>query len=136
MGISKYNAEGYFDPTAYEGIRRAETDAGKLKIVYPTGCMELNLEGFFPCSLDKAKKVFSLIHRHSPESDKEKLLSFLHKLEKRYFSKMQEYAELAGAYPSRSVTSREYLAKFKEARWLWQRTASNTKLFIARRDGR
>ncbi len=136
MGTSKYNAEGYYDPTAYEGIRRAEADAEKLTIVYPAGCMELNLEGFFPCSLDKARKIFSLIYRHSSESDKEKLLSFLHKLEKRYFSQMQEYAELAGAYPARSVTSRDYIAKFKEARWLWQRTVRNTKQFIARRDGR
>lgn len=136
MGISKYNAEGYYDPTAYEGIRRAEVDTGKLKIVYPTGYIELNLEGFFPCPLDKARKIFSLIHRYSPELDKDRLLAFLRKLEKRYFSQMQEYAELAGAYPSRSVRCREYIAKFKEARCLWQRTARNTKHFIAGRDGK
>ena len=95
MAISKCNAEGYYDPTAYEGIRRAEADNGKLKIVYPTGYMELNLEGFFPCPLDKARKVFSLIHRYSPEPDKDRLLSFLRRLEKRYFAQMQEYANEA-----------------------------------------
>ena len=136
MGINKYNAEGYYDPTAYEGIRRAEADTGKLKIVYPTGYMELNLEGFFPCPLDKARKVFSLIHRHSPEPDKDSLLAFLRRLEKRYLAQMQEYANKAAAYPANSDKWREYNAKFKEAMRLRQRAAKNRELFIAGRDGK
>lgn len=136
MGISKYNAEGYYDPTAYEGISRADVDAGKLKIIYPTGYMELILEGLFPCSLDKARKVFSLIHRHSPELDKDRLLAFLRRLEKRYFAQMQEYANEAAAYSVNSDKWREYNAKFKEAMRLRQRTAKNRELFIAGRDGK
>lgn len=77
MGISKYNAEGYYDPTTYEGIRKADADAKKFKIVYPTGFMELNLTNFFPCTLDKARKVFSLIHKYSSKEDKQRLLFFL-----------------------------------------------------------
>ncbi|MDU4960011.1 MAG: hypothetical protein E6X17_05035 [Sporomusaceae bacterium] len=130
MGISKYNAEGYYDPTAYEGIRRAEVDTGKLKIVYPTGYMELNLEGFFPCPLDKARKVFSLVYRYSPEPDKDRLLAFLRRLEKRYFAQMQEYASEAATYPAKSDKWREYTAKFKEAMRLRQRVAKNIELFI------
>jgi hypothetical protein len=136
LGISKYNAEGYYDPTAYEGIRRAEADAGKLKIVYPAGYMELNLEGFFPCHLDKARKVFSLIYRYSPEPDKDRLLAFLRRLEKRYFAQMQEYANEAADYPANSDKWREYTVKFKEAMRLRQRTAKNIELFIAGRDGK
>jgi hypothetical protein len=136
VAISKYNAEGYYDPTAYEGIRRAEADAGKLKIVYPTGYMELNLEGFFPCPLDKAGKVFSLIYRYSSESDKDRLLAFLRRLEKRYFTQMQEYANETEAYTANSDKWREYTAKFKEAMRLRQRTAKNIELFIAGRDGK
>ena len=136
MAINKYNAEGYYDPTAYEGIRRAEADAGKLKIVYLTGYMELNLEGFFPCSLDKARKVFSLIYRYSPEPDKDRLLAFLCRLEKRYFAQMQEYANEAATYPANSDKWREYTVKFKEAMRLRQRTAKNIELFIAGRDGK
>ena len=78
MGISKYNADGYYDPTAYEGIRQADASARKLKITYPTGYMELNLDYFFPCTLDKARKVFSLIHRYSSGADKDRMLAFLH----------------------------------------------------------
>lgn len=136
LGISRYNAEGYYDPTAYEGIRRADADAGKLKIVYPTGYMELNLEGFFPCPLDKARKVFSLIYRYSPEPDKDRLLVFLRRQEKRYFAQMQEYANEAAAYPANSDKWREYTAKFKEAMRFRQRAAKNIELFIAGRDGK
>ena len=133
MGISRYNAEGYYDPTAYEGIRQAEADDGKLKIVYPTGHMELKLEGFFPCSLDKARKVFSLIHRYSSESDKDRLLAFLHALEDRYFAQMLEYADKATCCPPSGDDCRDYTSRFKEARWLRQRTAKNIELFIAGR---
>ena len=136
MGISKYNAEGYYDPTAYEGIRQADANARKLKINYPTGYMELNLDCFFPCPLDKARKVFALIHRYSLEADKDRLLAFLHGLEHRYFTQMQEYANEAAAYPANSDKWREYTVKFKEAMRLRQRTAKNIELFIAGRDGK
>ena len=133
MGISRYNAEGYHDPTAYEGIRLAEASAGKLKITYPTGYMELNLDRFFPCNPDKAEKVFSLIHRYSPEADKDRLLAFLHALEDRYFALMQEYADKATCCPPSGDKCRDYTSRFKEARWLRQRTAKNIELFIAGR---
>ena len=60
MGISRTNGEGYPDPTAHIAVRNVEADAKKLKINYPTGYIELNLEHFFPCPQAKAKKVFRL----------------------------------------------------------------------------
>lgn len=136
MGISRYNAEGYYDPTAYEGIRQADADDRKLKITYPTGYMELNLDWFFPCSPDKARKVFSLIHRYSPETDKGRLLAFLHNLEGRYLAQMREYADKAMSCPPNGDDCRDYTSRFKEARWLRQRTAKNIELFTAGRDCR
>lgn len=134
MGISKYNAEGYYDPTAYEGIRQADANARKLKIKYPTGYMELNLDYFFPCTLDKARKVFSLIHRYSSEVDKDRLLAFLYGLESRYGAQMQEYADKAMYYPEKTEEYREYTSRFKEARRLRQRTSRNIELFTAGRE--
>ena len=128
MGISKYNAEGYFDPTAYEGIRNAEADARKLKIIYPTGSMELNLDYFFPCTLDKARKVFLLINEYSSYADKTRLLTFLQKLENKYVAQMHEYADKAKSYQMNSPKFREYTAMFKEARRLRQRTERNIEL--------
>ena len=136
MGISKYNAEGYYDPTAYESLRNAEVEARKLKITYPTGYMELNLDCFFPCPLDKARKVFSLIHRYSSEADKDRLLAFLHGLERRYFTQMQEYAYKATSHSAKSEECREYTLRFKEARRLRQRTARNIEFFTAGREGK
>ena len=136
MGISKYNAEGYYDPTAYEGIRNAEADARKLKIKYPTGYMELNLDYFFPCTLDKARKVFSLMHRYSSERDKDRLLTFLHGLECKYFSQMHEYADKETSHSEKSDEHHEYTTRFKEARRLRQRTARNIELFTAGRERR
>ena len=136
MGISKYNAEGYYDPTAYEGIRLADADAGKLKITYPTGYMELNLEGFFPCTTDKARKIFSLIHRYSPETDKDRLLAVLRRLENRYFAQMQEYSDKATSYTANCEKCREYTSRFKDARRLRLRTAKNIELFSAGRISR
>lgn len=136
MGISKYNAEGYYDPTAYEGIRNAEADARKLKIIYPTGSMELNLDYFFPCTLDKARKVFLLINEYSSDADKTRLLTFLQKLENKYAAQMRDYADKAKSCPVNSPKFREYATLFKEARRLRQRTARNIDLLTAGRDER
>ena len=134
MEISKYNAEGYYDPTAYEGIRQADANARKLKINYPTGYMELNLDYFFPCTLDKARKVFSLIHRYSSEADKDRLLAFLRALAAGYFAMMQEYAGKAASSATNGDERRDYTSMFEEARRLWQRTATNIELFTAGRE--
>ncbi|WP_040210796.1 hypothetical protein [Clostridium polynesiense] len=133
MIISKYNDEGYYDPTAYEGIRNADMEACKLRISYPTGYMEINLEHFFPCTLDKAKKVFSLIYRYSSERDKHKLMKFLQGLENYYANQMEEYAEEAMSYPKKSYEYRKYFSLFKESRRLRQKTLKNFELFIAGR---
>lgn len=132
MEVSKYNAEGYYDPTAYQAIRNAE----KLRIIYPTGYIELNLNYFFPCPLNKARKVFSLIHQYSSEADKDRLLNFLYGLERGYAVQMQDYADKAIAYPKKSYEYRKYISRFKEARRLRQISARNIELFTAGRDSR
>lgn len=134
MGISKYNAEGYYDPTAYEGIRRAEEGMKKMRINYPTGYLELNIDHFFPCTIDKARKVFSLIHRYSSESDKERLVTFLKDLERRYLCQMKDCAEKASSYPEYSAKHRKHTLKFKESRRLCQRTRRNLEVFSSGRE--
>ena len=136
MGVSKYNGSGYYDPTAYEGIRNAEADTRKLKIIYPNGYMELNLDYFFPCTLDKARKVFPLINKHCSEADKKKLLNFLQGLENEYVARMEKWADKAISYTVNSNEYHEYTSRFKEARWLRQRTARNIELFMAGRNSK
>jgi len=129
LGISKYNGEGYYDPTAYEGIKRFEESMKMMKINYPTGYMEINIDNYFPCNLDKAKKVFSLIHRYSTELDKDRLQEFFVEKEGRFYSKMSQYANKASSYPENSKEHREYLSRFKEARRLHQRIRRNREIF-------
>ena len=50
MGISRYNSEGYADPTAYEAIRNIES----FRVDHPNGYIEVNMETFFPCTTTKA----------------------------------------------------------------------------------
>ena len=70
MGISRYNSEGYADPTAYEAIRSIET----FRVDHPNGYIEVNLETFFPCTNTKAKKLFRLVRDNCSEAQQEELL--------------------------------------------------------------
>ena len=73
MGINRYNGEGYSDPTAFEAIRNSEC----FRITHPTGYLELNTEKFFPCTVEKGKKVFKLVREHCSEAQKQELLALL-----------------------------------------------------------
>lgn len=66
MGVSRYNAEGYYDPTAYEGIRNASAVAPKDKITYPTGCMKLRADGCRDCisKFNEARHLCQLATRN------------------------------------------------------------------------
>lgn len=86
MGISRYNAEGYRDPTAYEAIKSAET----FRITYPTGYLELNTENFFPCTVEKGRRVFRLVQQHCSEEQKSELLAILLRKAKAYVDKALE----------------------------------------------
>lgn len=80
MGISRFNSEGYCDPTAYEAIKKAET----FRIVHPTGYLDINTEKFFPCTVEKGKKTFRLVREHCSKAQQEELLGALLRKEKRY----------------------------------------------------
>ncbi len=86
MGVNRYNAEGYRDPTAYEAIKSAET----FRITHPTGYLELNTENFFPCTVEKGKRVFRLVREHCSEEQKKELLAILLRKAKSYADKALE----------------------------------------------
>ena len=86
MGVNRYNSEGYCDPTAYDAIRNSE----RFRISYPTGYMELNVENFFPCPVEKGKKVFRLVREHCTAIQQEELLAILLRKAKSYADKALE----------------------------------------------
>jgi len=114
MGISRYNSEGYPDPTAHMAFRNMEADRNKFRIDYHRGYMELNLDSFFPCPQDKAKKVFRLIHRYSSETDKKRLLDYLNRRAAAYMQQKKESRSRAES-ASKPYEYNYHMARAREA---------------------
>lgn len=129
MGISRTNGEGYPDPTAHITVRNVEADAKKLKINYPTGYIELNLEHFFPCPQAKAKKVFRLIHRYCTQTDKIRLVEFMTR-RVTYYDSREANSMKRAASVKRAYEYKYHIAQAKEAarqREMLQRNIDNFK---------
>ena len=109
MGINKFNAEGYHDPTAYEAIKNAET----FRVVHSHGYLELNTERFFPCTLEKGKKVFRLIRENCTETQKNDLLAILLRKAKSYADKA---LELDRRLDDSTLDEKEYADVFSQLR--------------------
>ena len=101
MGISRYNSEGYADPTAYEAIRSIET----FRVDHPNGYIEVNLETFFPCTNTKAKKLFRLVRDNCSEAQQEELLAALVRKAK---SCMEEAMSMEGSLDELPRDPKEY----------------------------
>lgn len=133
MGISRKNGEGYPDPTAHIAVRNVETDAKKLKINYPTGYIELNLDRFFPCTVKTARKVFKLICTYCSQSEKSRLLLYLKQREKNYQAQKKMY--LAQECTAKTNADKEKLGKrVCECERLSQRIHRNIDIFVAREE--
>ncbi len=60
-----------------------------LKIDWRTGYMELCVREFFPCALQKARKIAPLINRYCTEEDRAALLSELRGMAEDYRTEIQ-----------------------------------------------
>lgn len=129
MGISYKNGSGYPDPTAYEAVRLMEAEQKRLRIEYPTGYMELNMEAAFPATLDRARKIFRLVHRYCSEADQHRLAAFLARKEQHYAAQAQTFLSKAGDSKPHSAEFHEYDMRYREAVRLQQRTHRNIELF-------
>ncbi|MCD7752138.1 MAG: hypothetical protein LUI10_10440 [Lachnospiraceae bacterium] len=128
MGISYYNSSGYPDPTAHYAVQHVEQEEKTLHIVYPTGHMDIRVDRFFPCTVDRAKKVFKLICQYCSQEDKDKLLRFLTDKEKRY--KSQAQALWSRIESCTDTAERKHLtAQYKEAVRLKDRLNRNIQIF-------
>lgn len=134
MEACKLSSEVIFDEENSEAAVNELADEKLFKIVHPTGWIELNIENFFPCTLTKARKIFSLINRYSSIEAKKELLLFLQEKESKYAASMTEYAAKVTLYPSKSKEVRFYAARFKEVKRLRQRMERNIEIFLAGRE--
>ena len=109
MGISRYNSEGYADPTAYEAIRNIES----FRVDHPNGYIEVNVETFFPCTNTKARKLFRLVRAYCSEAQQEELLAALVRKAK---SCLAEAMSMEGSLDELPCDPKEYqerLRRFK-----------------------
>ena len=127
MGNSYKNSSGYADPTAFRAVANIEREEKTLHIEYPSGYMDLYMNEFFPCTVEKARKVFRLMRAYSPDSDKEKLLLYLNRQVQSFTDQMKHYAEMAASTEIKSERGR-YTAEFKQAQMKKRRAQRNIEM--------
>lgn len=118
MGISRYNSEGYADPTAYEAIRNIET----FRVDHPNGYIEVNVDTFFPCTNTKAKKLFWLVRDNCSEAQQKELLVALVRKAK---SVTEEAMSLEGSLNEVPRDPKEYQGRLRRFKSL---TRQHTQL--------
>lgn len=62
----------------------------KIKINWGHGCMILNMETAFPCSINRAKRLCYLINQYSTEEDKDRLKAYLEECARKLKEKAEE----------------------------------------------
>ena len=107
----------------------------RLRIEYGTGCMELNVEAFFPCRMPAMRKAARLINSYCTDETRAELLSELWEMEDSYKAlcdlyrqKMEEFLEEPAAY-------RYWRAQFNKTKVLRKRMENNIKLISGGKKG-
>lgn len=73
MANDYYNSEGYYDPTAGEALRNATS----FRIVHPTGYVQIETDSFFPCTVEKSKKLFRMVRQYCSQKQQDELLKLM-----------------------------------------------------------
>ena len=120
MGISRYNTEGYADPTAYEAIRNIDT----FRVEYPTGYIQVNVDAFFPCPVNKGKKFFRLVRQYCSEEQQTELLAALIRMAK---SCMAEALKMEGALDELACDPKEYQNRLRQFKALTRKHTQLTR---------
>lgn len=109
MGISRYNSEGYADPTAYEAMR----NIGTFRVDHPSGYIEISVDTFFPCTNTKAKKLFRLVRANCSEAQQDELLAALVRKAKSCLEEVMSMEGSLDELPRDPQEYRERLRRFK-----------------------
>lgn len=120
MGISRYNSEGYADPTAYEAIR----NIGIFRVDHPTGCIQIKVDSFFPCTTAKARKLFRLVRDYCSKAQQDELLAALIRMAK---SCMEEAMRLEGSLDELACDPREYQNRLRQFKALTRKHTQLTR---------
>lgn len=133
MGISYKNSSGYPDPTAYTAVHNIEAEEKILHIQYPTGHIDLKMDAFFPCTADRARKIFRLICQYCSQEDKDRLLRFLREKERRYQSQVRTFEQqIKSSTQEKGRSSLE--SRMRESARLQIQTHRNIEQFLYREE--
>lgn len=100
----------------------------RIFIQHNTGYLDINIEAFFPCTVQKAKKVFALINRFCPYEDRAALMVELQELMAGYNGLCEMYQSKADALPEKSRERKHWLAQYRKTDALWKRMRRNIEL--------
>lgn len=133
MGISYKNSSGYPDPTAYNAVKNIEEEEKILHIQYPSGYMDIRMDAFFPCTVDRARKAFRLICQYCPKADRDRLLRFLQEKERRYKAQQQTFKGQLAASTDKTE-KRQLESRLRESVRLQERIHRNIEEFLYREE--
>lgn len=100
----------------------------RIHIDHDSGYLDLNIEAFFPCSLQKARKVFKLINRCCPYGDRAALRAELLELAKGYEAMCQMYEDKISTLPPGSKEIKPWAAELRKTVTLRKRLRRNIDL--------
>lgn len=101
----------------------------KIRIEYETGWMELNVGAFFPCTVQKARKVFPLISRYCPDADKAELMSVLREMADGYQALCDMSRQKSSAYFWNEKEKKRWMSEFRKTEVLRKRAVKNIEVF-------
>lgn len=97
-------------------------------IRHDSGYLDINIEAFFPCTAQKAKKIFPLINRFCPFEDRAALMGELMELLEGYNGLCDMYKSKAEMLPVSSRECKFWLAQYRKTDALRKRMQRNIKL--------
>ena len=100
----------------------------RLRIEYKTGYMELNIEAFFPCKMQAARKAARLINSYCSDETRAALLSELREMADGYKALCDMYREKAEGLPADSPELRHWRAQLNKTEALRRRMENNIRL--------
>lgn len=98
------------------------------RIEYGTGCMELNVEAFFPCKMPAMRKAARLINLYCSDETRAELLSELRELADGYTALCDLYREIEEALPVDAPERRHWRAQFNKTEVLRRRMEGDIRL--------
>lgn len=131
---TKYNSEGYRDPTAQMGIGLAEPEQTRqiVRLTYRNGRMELYVKEFFPCTIAVGRKIFPLVKKFAGKKDIDNLRMFLEMEVSEHREKYQEFARRRSLEREGSKQFHFYNARSREELTLYKRAKSNLEMLNSR----